>query len=734
MAKIGQKSKKNKFLKLYFYILYSIILILFLGFLFFIGIFDIFENKIIDFRFKYFNQNKKISKDIIFIDIDDGSLATLSPQLGGWPWKRGGVIAKRMIDYIAKGKPKIIIFDILYTEYSPKDPGEDIPDEDMILLEYSIDPEFVNVSHAALFLTDIKQEKEIPENNFAINIDDSNSKIKFPSYSGVLLPFSPLDSYATSIHFVNHNEDNDGISRKLPLIIKFNEKYYPSLSLVGLKYYFNINSFSLSQKILTLKTDNDKIKVPLNEKGEFLINFYGNFEKDVNTFTAESIIVSNDQYRSGKQPLVNFEEFKDKIVIIGSSATGLKDLKITPLGKTVAGPYLHLTLISNIIQKDFLYTIPKWFNFLILIFTILFVLFSTMFLKGKYLKNIIGFAYLFIIIIIGLFSFKFFSLVFDMFLVILASILSYIGGLIFLSLTEESEKRKIYNTMSKYLAPTVMKEVLENYDELIGEVGKKREITVLFSDIRGFTTVSEKYPPEVVVSVLNRYLEAMIEVIFENDGTLDKIIGDAIMAFWGAPTPQQNRDILAINTGLGMIRRLKELNKKLIEDGLPELKNGIGINTGDMIVGNIGSSKRLDYTLIGDNVNLGSRLEGLTKYYKVPILTSGATYNYAKDKFIWLFADKVAVKGKSEAVLMYAPLCEIDHLDRENVIKEIKLFEDAQQFYFDKKFEIAKNKFEKLLDFKIIGGISSLYIERCDYFIANPPEKNWDGSWKMTEK
>lgn len=727
------KSKKKNFLKVYFYILYSFILISIIGIFFWTGIFEIFENKILDFRFKYFNQNKKISKDIVFIDIDDGSLATLSPQLGGWPWKRGGVIAKRIIDYIAKGNPKVIIFDILYTEYSPKDPQDDIPAEDMILLEYSIDPDIARVSHATLFLEDIKQDREIPEDNFVLKVDDFKSKIKFTKYSRVLLPFSPLDSYATSLHFVNHNEDNDGISRRLPLLIKFNDKYYPSLSLVGLKYYLDIKSLKLNDKDFIIETDKEKIKVPLNENGEFLINFYLDFHKDVNTFTAESIIVSNDQYKSGKNPVVLPDEFKDKIVIIGASATGLKDLKVTPLGKTIAGPYLHLTLMSNIIQKDFLYHIPKMISFFIIIFTILFILFSTIFLKSKYLKNIIGFAYLFIIIIIGLLSFKFLGIIFEMFSVILGSILSYISGLIFLSLTEESEKRKIYNTMSKYLAPTVMKEVLENYDELIGEVGKKKEIAVLFSDIRGFTTVSEKYSPEIVVSVLNRYLEAMIEVIFENEGTLDKIIGDAIMAFWGAPTPQENRDILAIKTGLGMVRRLKELNKKLLEDGLIELKNGIGINTGDMIVGNIGSSKRLDYTLIGDNVNLGSRLEGLTKYYKVPVLTSGTTYNYAKDKFIWLFADKVAVKGKSEAVLMYAPFCEIDHPEREEIIKEINLFEDAQKFYFDSKFEIAKSKFEKLLPLKLVGGISSLYIERCDYFIQNRVT-NWDGSWKMTEK
>ncbi|HOV15297.1 MAG TPA: adenylate/guanylate cyclase domain-containing protein [Spirochaetota bacterium] len=341
------------------------------------------------------------------------------------------------------------------------------------------------------------------------------------------------------------------------------------------------------------------------------------------------------------------------------------------------------------------------------------------------------------IVIVGLFllSFRYFSIIFELTATILSIVLSYLGGLIFLSLTEESEKRKIYNTMSKYLAPTVMKEVLENYEDLIGEVGKKKEITVLFSDIRGFTSVSEKYQPEIVVKVLNRYLEAMIEVIFENEGTLDKIIGDAIMAFWGAPSSQEKRDYLAVKTALGMVTKLSDLNLKLTEDGLPQLKNGIGINTGDMIVGNIGSSKRLDYTLIGDNVNLGSRLEGLTKYYKVGVLASETTYNYCKDDFIWIFADNVAVKGKNDSVKIYSPLCEIGSNDAKEVSKEIELFAEAQSFYFDKKIETAKDKFERLLTFNKVGGLSSLYIERCDYLLSNQSIlKEWDGSWKMTEK
>ncbi|OHD09502.1 MAG: hypothetical protein A2Z98_08165 [Spirochaetes bacterium GWB1_27_13] len=731
----------KKILKTYrkfiFSIIFSILVIfsvlIFLG----LGLSEIFENKLLDFRFKYFNQQKTPSQDIIFIDISEESLKKLSPQLGGWPWPRG-FIAKKIVEYVMMGKPSVFLFDILYPEYSPKTPDVEVPDDDLIMVETSFF--YPNVSHAALFDYIENEKPYTPEeikNNFKINLDDKKSKIKFAEYNTIILPYKELFTNVGQLHSVNHNEDSDGISRRNKLIIKYDGNYYPSLALVGLKYQLGVESYEINNKTLILKQKNGKQKnIPLNENGEFNINFYQSIQS-FNSITAESIYISSDRLEKGIKNLIVYpDEFTNKIVIIGSSATGLKDLKVSPMGKNFAGPYLHMTAISNILQNHYITYIPKFITILIVIFSVIFIVFLTLFLKSRYIKNIIGIGYIFLHIILAMLVFKYYGIVLELTTTLIASLLSYFGVLVFLSLTEESEKRKIFTTMSKYLAPSVMKEVLENYEDLIGEVGKKKEITVLFSDIRGFTTISESYPAEIVVSVLNRYLEKMIDIIFEYNGTLDKIIGDAIMAFWGAPTDDSNRDLLAVQTGLKMIRQLKVLNKELEADGLPPLKNGIGLNTGDMIVGNIGSAKRLDFTLIGDNVNLGSRIEGLTKYYKVSILVTETTYNYTKDQFIYAYVDIVAVKGKKEGIKIYTPLAELTNTEEniESLKKEVTQFDNAHKYYMQKEFDKGLLEFDKLLTLNALGGLCEIFKKRCEYFIENHPEENWDGTWKMLDK
>ena len=289
--------------------------------------------------------------------------------------------------------------------------------------------------------------------------------------------------------------------------------------------------------------------------------------------------------------------------------------------------------------------------------------------------------------------------------------------------------------MSKYLAPAVMTEVLDKYDELIGEVGEDEELAILFSDIRGFTTVSESYPAATVVEILNRYLKEMIDVVFENRGTLDKIIGDAIMAFWGAPGREEQKEVMAVKTALEMIERLCRLNETLIADGYNPLKIGVGINTGNMIVGNIGSEKRLDYTAIGDNVNLGSRIEGLTKYYKVPVLVSGSTYEKTKDKFVYLFVDSVAVKGKDEGVDIYAPIGEMTEELIKRLYESIRYFTEARELYLNGSFKTAGLRFAELSHSELpFALLSEMYMNRCGYLLQNKPEGEWKGMWKMVEK
>ncbi|MEW6040639.1 MAG: adenylate/guanylate cyclase domain-containing protein, partial [Elusimicrobiota bacterium] len=234
----------------------------------------------------------------------------------------------------------------------------------------------------------------------------------------------------------------------------------------------------------------------------------------------------------------------------------------------------------------------------------------------------------------------------------LSIILSFSGVMGYRLLTEEKEKRWIKKTFSYYLSPTVIDELAGNPDKLrLG--GERKILTVLFSDIRNFTTISEKLNPEEVVGILNEYLSAMTDIVFKHSGTLDKFIGDAIMAFWGAPIYSEDHAEKAVECALEMIDKLKELQEEWKRQNKPIIDIGIGINTGEMVVGNLGSHQRMDYTVIGDNVNLGSRLEGLNKQYATHIIISEATNEAIKHKFKSKSLGQVSVKGKEKPVTIF---------------------------------------------------------------------------------
>lgn len=724
--------------------LFSTLVICFILILFFLNIFAIFENKLLDFRFLYFNQNKPVSDDIVYIDIDEESLENMEPLFGGWPWRRGELVAQYILDFVLMANPDIFLFDVLYTELSPKAMNDPISLEDDWLIQSTL-MGGNRVSHGVLFAND--PSKETPDvlpdksaNNFEIKVNDEKSTINFSELNTVIHPFDELFKNNLQNHSVTHKEDIDGISRKYKLLVKYEGKYYPSLALVGIQRKMNITEYELIGTNLILKDKNGKkTTIKLDKDGNYQINFYKDWRK-FSSHSADNIIVSAGEFYSGNldKMLVKLEELKGKIIVIGASAAALFDLKVSPMGSGYPGPFMHITTMSNVLMDQHLIRIPNFVAVLIIIFSTLLIVITTTYFKSRYIKNIFGLGFILLHIIAGLLMFKFFGIVLEMATTLITLIISYFGSLVYLSLTEEAEKRKISNAMSKYLAPSVMEEVLENYTELMGEVGEKKELAILFSDIRSFTTISENYPPETVVWLLNKYLARMITIIFDCYGTVDKFIGDAVMAFWGAPKAHDERDYYAVSAGLKMINELDRFNEEVQQEGdFPVLRIGVGINTGDMIVGNIGSEKRLDYTVIGDNVNLGSRIEGLTKYYKLSLLVSESTYMTTKDKFIYLFVDNVAVKGKVEGIKMYTPLAEVS--DSENSIGAIKkegvLFNKAHKVFFKGEFEQAKELYtEALPSLNKLKGLAGVFLDRCDYYITNPPPKNWNKVWKMLEK
>ena len=292
---------------------------------------------------------------------------------------------------------------------------------------------------------------------------------------------------------------------------------------------------------------------------------------------------------------------------------------------------------------------------------------------------------------------------------------------------KENEK-KIRNIFQKYVPHDVIEQFFNDPDGML--TGSSRELAVLFSDIRGFTTISENMLPENVVKSLNRYFEHMVDIIIDHNGIVDKYMGDAIMAFYGAPVQHENDSLLAVRTGLDMLDELKIFNKWQLEDNRPPFDIGIGLNYGQVTVGNIGSEKKMDYTVIGDMVNTASRLEGLTKLYGRPFIISGSVYEKVKDIFPCQYLDIVAVKGRQQGIPVYSVQRQMSSQDKESK----QLFSEGLENYYKRKFKEALNLFWKGQNEFPNDKLFELYLNRCLEFLDTPPSDDWNGVSIMYQK
>jgi adenylate cyclase len=310
--------------------------------------------------------------------------------------------------------------------------------------------------------------------------------------------------------------------------------------------------------------------------------------------------------------------------------------------------------------------------------------------------------------------------------------LNYLGIASYRVLFEEKEKRKVRGIFNQYVAPGFINQILKDPGRLqLG--GEEAELTVMFSDIRGFTSISEKLTPTQLTALMNEYLTAMTEIIFQTRGTLDKYIGDAVMAFWGRPfLDLHNHAELACQAALQMSDKLRELNRAWEERGRPPIKIGIGVNTGPMMVGNMGSARRANYTVMGDHVNLGSRLEGLTKEYGAQIIISEFTYSQVQGKFAVRELDLIRVKGKEKPVTIYQLLGPASEESRYADL--LSVFVPALTAYKEGNWDSAYEMFAALAEKHPLDGPTKLFLSRCQHFRREAPEGVWEGVYTMTTK
>lgn len=460
-------------------------------------------------------------------------------------------------------------------------------------------------------------------------------------------------------------------------------------------------------------------------RGQLLINYQGPW----GTFPHHSIV---DVLQGKCEP----GTFRGKLVLIGATATGIGDLRATPFGgANFPGVEIHANVIDNILNHRFLergakqalidvllifafgiplgiwmaLVSPRWMWFGASLFVPLVAVDYWTFLHGWWLN-------------------------FTVPAVTLGSNVLLVS--LYRSLIEEREKRRVRSAFGQYLSPEVVRRLLVN-PRLVEP--KKTEITVMFSDIRGFTTISEKLDAQELALFLNQYLSDMTSLVFDHHGTLDKYIGDAVMAFWGAPFEEPGHAAKACKAALKMMDRVRDLQKKWEAEGKPPLEIGIGLNTGMASVGNMGSALRYGYTALGDAVNLSSRLEGLNKDYGTHIIVNESTYQAAKESgFLFRELDLIRVKGKLQPMVIWeligSPGADTVYGTPEEARSRVELFERARALYVERQWQAAQQAFQEILDSWPDDGPSRTYWKRCQEYLFEQPPAAWDGVFTMTHK
>ena len=568
------------------------------------------------------------------------------------------------------------------------------------------------------------------------------------------------DKDTNSGHF-NAEIDADGVIRFNHLFTQFSDYLVPS---IGLKTFLLSQNYSalvnfkldpkteFKQKIID-KVDiiNSKgeplFEIPLSTDGKLLLNYRGP-QKTIPHISVSEVLSESD---TAEIETIHFNEdgtvnsdlieiktvnkkewFKDRIFILGASALAIYDLRVTPFDRNMPGPETHLNVIDNLLRQDFLKIHKDEEMYMPLSLFFIGVLAS---LVISYLGAVSGFFTTIIMLATVLIVDKHIFFLNGWVVTIIFPLILILSLYIFMTFykyfTEERSKKELRGTFSKYVSPSIVDEILKDPENLeLG--GKKQNMTVLFSDIRGFTTISEMLDPKALSELLNSYLTPMTELVFEHKGTLDKYMGDAVMAFFGAPVQYPDHAAHACRCALSHIKKLKELQIEYEKKGLPQIDIGIGINTGEMSVGNMGSETVRSYTVMGDAVNLGSRLEGINKEYGTRIIISEFTYQDVKDSFICREIDWVRVKGKNKPVKIFE-LIDEGSTSVENA-KMLKHFNKGFELYHQKMWTEAIEQFNLALNHVPEDVPSKLYIQRCETFIKQPPPEDWDGVYVMTTK
>ena len=708
--------------------------------------------------------------DVVIIDIETSSVApTEEGGLGryfNWPHSYHG----QLINTVSSGNPKAILFDMivdpentfnydlvnaLQSENKPNQALDEVTQQYLV----SNDPSrFVEATFNTqkayhglefgyadtmnfLYPMDSEPEGYYYDNHIIKGVSEEAKKRLPPGerFNNTHVDLLSASVGAGSVTFL---VDEDGVIRRAPTAIYFEgaDHVYPSLVLSGIIDILGIKKdggfdYDFENNVLNLIDTTETIvrSIPIDDRGRMFVNFYGGFQ----TFTYIPYMYAMDP------EMLDPTYWENKVGIVGASLAGLSDFRNTPVAEAFVGVEIHANAMYSILQNEFIKIKSQADKFkTILILSVLMGIFISFPKKPLYALPIP---------IIGIVSWIIFTriqfggslIMWDVTRTILSMIGTFVGIFMYNYFGAEKDKRFLKNTFSTYISPELIDQMYDAKEQpsLGGEEGYH---TAFFTDIQSFSAFSEKLTASDLVELLNDYLTEMTDILLSNKGTLDKYIGDAIVAFYGAPAPVDDHEYWSCLTAVKMQERLAELREKWQEEGdrWPEIvhnmQNRIGINTGKLVTGNMGSTMRMNYTMMGDTVNLAARLEASAKQYGIYIQVAEETYAACKDKFIWRDLDYVIVMGKTEPAQVFELISEEQNMPP-GYDKLLPAYDEALKLYRNQDWVKAIDAFKASDELEDMfpgrkTNPSKIYIPRCEHYRDNPPGDEWDGSWALTKK
>jgi len=693
---------------------------------------------------------RTVDDRIVILDIDEKSLK----EEGRWPWSRDrlSLLMDKLFDRYGVA---VVGFDVVFAE---KDESSGLKVLQKIGQEQLRgDAQF----HAAL--AQIQPQLEY-DNLFASKIRNRNvvlgyyltsqkgSNISgalpdpvFPAgtFKGRPIGFTVWNGYGANLpelqkaaasagHF-NPLVDADGVVRRVPMVAEYGGNYYESLSLAMVRTLLGqpqlLPGFAEGKtngygglEWLELDTAIGKLKIPVDDEVATFVPYRGK----QGSFRYISIAdVLHDR--------IEIDQLKSKIVLVGTTAPGLLDMRATPVAEVYPGVEVHANMIAGILDQNLkehpAYMVGAEVVWLLLIGVALSFLLPMLSPAKAILVSVFVFA---VTQGMSLAIWHYGGLLFPVASSLVMIALIFALDMSYGYFVESRTKRQITHLFGKYVPSELVDEMSKNPEQVVSMEGESREMSILFSDVRGFTTISEKLDPKELSLLMNEFLTPLSRVVYKYNGKVDKYMGDCIMAFWGAPKPDPEHAKHAILAGIEMQATLKSLQSHFKERGWPEIHIGVGINSGRVSVGNMGSEVRVAYTVMGDAVNLASRLEGITKQYGVGVVVGENTRNAVTD-FVYRELDHVRVKGKDKPVAIYEPIGLTGEVSKD-MQDEIKLFHEVRRLYRRQDWDQAELQLMNLQRMSPETALYGIYVDRIAYFRKNPPPADWDGVFVFQTK